>query len=225
MSYNSRPYLVQLNIDRKSYKRDDRNVLLRNFTLRLKDGESVAVLGESGVGKSTLLNILGLIDRKFHGHYIFSGQDTKTISSTEAARIRNRRIGFVLQEAALIDSLPIGDNIALPFLYASGESQSQVRTRVELISKRIGIYDLLNKKPLECSGGERARAALARGVIMEPELILADEPTAALDDQNASKVNALLFDFNSDHKSTLVTVTHNRAHASLYGRTIELERK
>ena len=182
-------------------------------------------MGESGAGKSSLLNIIGLIDRNYDGEYMLFGTPTNHLDTSKLAQWRNKRIGFVLQESALINSLTIEDNIKLPFLYAGAEKRSQkAKEDFENIVDAIEIRPILKKKPLECSGGEKARAVFARGIIMKPQIILADEPTASLDMDNRERIVTLLFRMNKEFDTTIITVTHDLEMANRHDRVIHLER-
>ena len=217
--------VIDLNVERKTYKKGSSSVtLLEHFSLTVAQGEKVAIVGESGVGKSTLLNILGLLDKRYEGSYTLLGRSARTLSDRESAAWRNQKIGFVLQESALINSLSIADNITLPLLYTR-IPRSEHSTRVDEVADSLGIGSILHKKPLECSGGEKARAVFARAVIMNPEVILADEPTASLDAENRSRMIGLLFGLNRDSGSTIVTVTHDESVANQHDRIIKLQRK
>ena len=141
------------------------------------------------------------------------------------AQWRNQRIGFVLQESALINSLTIEDNIKLPILYTGFEKgKSKQDEDFEMVTNAIEIKSILKKKPLECSGGEKARAVFARGIIMKPQIILADEPTASLDAENKERIVTLLFRMNKEFNTTIITVTHDLEIANRHDRVIHLER-
>lgn len=214
---------IDLHIEEKSYNKGTQPVpALHDFHLAVGKGERIALVGASGVGKSTLLNILGLIDHAYQGTYTLNGQDTRNLSSRERAKFRNQHIGFVLQESALINSLSIRENIELPLMYARTIQANELKERTQKIASSIGIDTLLDKKPLACSGGERARAVFARAVLMRPGLILADEPTASLDEDHKRRIMNLLFDMNKTHQSTIITVTHDKDIAKLHDRIIHL---
>ncbi|MBT1018070.1 ATP-binding cassette domain-containing protein [Canibacter sp. lx-72] len=214
--------LIELSVKHKAYKKGLSPVTaLGNFSLTVTAGERVAVVGESGVGKSTLLNILGLIDRKFTGSYRLLGEQVLDLSETELARWRNEKIGFVLQESALINSLSIAENITLPLLYAKPQPHNW-RKRFDKIVQHLEIGSIIKKKPLECSGGEKARAVFARAIILNPQLILADEPTASLDEANRARIMQLLHNLNQDFGSTVITVTHNASIAAAHDRVTKL---
>lgn len=149
---------------------------------------------------------------------------TKELNLSQLAEWRNQKIGFVLQESALINSLTIEENIKLPLLYAKS-SKARKLDNFESVINRIGIETILKKKPLECSGGEKARAVFARSVIMNPQLILCDEPTASLDGDNKEKIIKLLFEMNQEFNTTIITVTHDLEVANRHEKIIHLERR
>lgn len=170
-----------------------------------------------------MLNILGLLDRDYNGYYTLLGSSTKEMSLSQFAEWRNQRIGFVLQESALINTLTIEENIKLPMLYAKlGEKHEPMN--FESVIDGIDIAHILNKKPLECSGGEKSRAVFARAVIMKPQLLLCDEPTASLDGENKEKLLSLLYKMNQEYGTTIITVTHDMDVANRHNRIIHLER-
>ena len=202
--------IIDLSIKEKIYKSKNSQLsILNNFNLEVAAGEKVAIVGESGVGKSSLLNIIGLIDRNYVGAYTLFGSITNSLHTSELAQWRNQKIGFVLQESALINSLTIEDNIKLPLLYAGSGKKEFKAEDFESVVDAIGIKPILKKKPLECSGGEKSRVVFARGVIMKPQIILADEPTASLDVENKERIVTLLFKMNKKFSTTIITVTHD----------------
>ncbi|WP_166984699.1 ABC transporter ATP-binding protein [Canibacter zhoujuaniae] len=216
--------IIELHVKSKLYRGKSSVVTaLNDLTLAVSQAQTLAIVGESGIGKSTLLNILGLLDRKFIGSYSLFGKDVFRLTDAELAQWRNQKIGFVLQESALINSLSIADNIALPMLYAK-QRKSEGRKRLLELTRSLGIESILDKKPLECSGGEKARAIFARAVILKPQLILADEPTASLDAENAERILDLLLELNKHHGATVITVTHDSEIASRHERLVELKR-
>lgn len=218
-------FAIDLSIEEKTHKKKGKEIsLLKDFSLSVSEGEKIAVVGKSGAGKSTLLNILGLIDLKYSGSYDLFGTSTKSLSSSKLASWRNHKIGFVLQESALIDSLSLEDNIKLPLMYSSPDRRRECEERFEKITHDIDIDKILKKKPNDCSGGEKARAVFARGIIMNPAIILSDEPTASLDPENSDKVIQSLFEMNEKFNTTLITVTHNVEEAKRYDRIITIER-
>ena len=192
--------------------------------MQVEAGEKLAIVGESGVGKSSLLNILGLLDRDYRGEYYLFGEKTNGVDEKVLAKWRNQRIGFVLQESAMINSLTVEKNIQLPFLYMESKDRNSLLENFTQIVKEIGIESILQKKPLDCSGGERARAVFARGILMKPEVLLADEPTSSLDTENKERIIHSLFEMNQKFGTTIITVTHDLDMAKRHDRVIRLEK-
>ena len=218
--------IIDLKVKEKIYKNKKTQLsILNNLNLEVNAGEKIAIVGESGVGKSSLLNIIGLLDRDYDGEYTLFGLPTINLHTSELAKWRNEKIGFVLQESALINSLTIEDNIKLPLLYADSRKKEFNSEDFESVINAIDIKHILKKKPLECSGGEKARAVFARGIIMKPQIILADEPTASLDIENRKRIINLLFKMNKEFNTTIITVTHDLEIANRHDRVIHLERR
>ncbi|BFK29236.1 MAG: ABC transporter ATP-binding protein [Blautia producta] len=216
--------IIDLNIKKKIFYNNNLSIL-NDFKLEVEEAEKISIVGKSGVGKSSLLNILGLLDRNYIGEYALFGMNLSTMNEKEMAKWRNEKIGFVLQESALINSLTIEENIKLPLLYAESKKNEEILENFKNITKEIDIESILKKKPLECSGGERARASFARGILMKPQIILADEPTASLDTQNKEKIIKLLFKINKKFNTTIITVTHDLEVAKCHDRIIHLRRE
>lgn len=218
--------IIDLNLKEKVYKKNKIQLsILNDFKLEVNDGEKIAIVGESGAGKTSLLNILGLIDADYRGDYILFGSQVNYLKASELAKWRNEKIGFVLQESALIDSLTIEDNIKLPLLYTECNDKKLKLENFENLINAIEIKHILNKKPIECSGGEKARAVFARGIIMNPQIILADEPTASLDVDNKERIINLLFKMNKEFNTTIITVTHDLEIANRHNRVVHIERR
>lgn len=216
--------IIDLSIQEKAYKGKKTNIsLLNDFRLEINSGERIAIVGKSGAGKTTLLNILGLLDRDYTGSYTLFGSNTNDMNLSQLAEWRNQRIGFVLQESALINTLSIEENIRLPLLYTKAGEKPEAE-EFESIIDGIDIASILNKKPLECSGGEKSRAVFARAIIMRPQLILCDEPTASLDGENKERILSLLYKMNQEFGTTIITVTHDMEVANRHDRIIHLER-
>lgn len=216
--------IIDLSIQEKAYKGKKTNIsLLNDFRLEINSGERIAIVGKSGAGKTTLLNILGLLDRDYTGSYTLFGSNTNDMNLSQLAEWRNQQIGFVLQESALINTLSIEENIRLPLLYTKAGEKPEAE-EFESIIDGIDIASILNKKPLECSGGEKSRAVFARAIIMKPQLILCDEPTASLDGENKERILSLLYKMNQEFGTTIITVTHDMEVANRHDRIIHLER-
>ncbi|WP_214824693.1 ABC transporter ATP-binding protein [Exiguobacterium sp. s28] len=214
--------IMKLEIQNKTFKQKGFSIL-NDFELEVQTGEKVSIIGESGVGKTSLLNILGLLDTQYEGSYELFGSVVNELSRNKLAEWRNQKIGFVLQDSALIHSLTIEDNIKLPLMYAHIEKDRNAQEHFERIVQKIGIESILKKKPHECSGGQRSRAVFARAIMMNPQIILSDEPTASLDSKNKEKIIDLLFEMNNEFNTTIITVTHDLDVANRHDRIITLE--
>lgn len=191
---------------------------LNSVSLEIKQGEFVTVMGASGCGKSTLLNIVGLLDSASGGSYKLSGQEIVGIKETERAKIRKENIGFVFQNFNLIDELSVYDNIELPLIYNKVPAGER-KKRVEAIAERLAISHRLKHYPQQLSGGQQQRAAVARALVTNPKIILADEPTGNLDSKNGNEVMELLTDLHANG-ATILMVTHSDYDASFSQRTI-----
>jgi putative ABC transport system ATP-binding protein len=194
-------------IERVFHLGDSEVHALRDLNLNISAGEYVAVMGPSGSGKSTLLNLLGLLDRPNAGVYQLEGRDVTTLTPDEQARVRSQRIGFVFQSFHLVPRLSAAENIALPMLLA-GVAPALRRARVAQALQDYGLENRANHRPEELSGGQRQRVAIARATIMQPALILADEPTGNLDRSTGEEVVHLLEALNQ-RGVTLIVVTHD----------------
>jgi putative ABC transport system ATP-binding protein len=200
--------LIELSgIERVFHLGDSEVHALRQLQLRINSGEYVAVMGPSGSGKSTLLNLLGLLDHPNTGTYRLEGRDVTTLSPEEQARVRSERIGFVFQSFHLVPRLTAAENIALPMTLA-GIDPAQRAQRVKQALKDYGLSDRASHRPNELSGGQRQRVAIARATIMQPAMILADEPTGNLDRATGEDVMRLLEELNT-RGVTLIVVTHD----------------
>jgi putative ABC transport system ATP-binding protein len=193
---------------------------LRGITLDVQPGEYVAVMGPSGSGKSTLMHIIGCLDVPTAGSYRLAGEDVSSMSENDLADVRNRSIGFVFQQFNLLASMTAASNVALPLAYA-GVSRAQRRERAEASLGRVGLADRVGHRPGELSGGQQQRVAVARALVTEPALILADEPTGNLDSTSTADVLDL---FDELHKAgrTVVLITHEKDVADRAGRVVRL---
>lgn len=191
---------------------------LRNITFSVEKGEYVAIMGESGSGKSTLLNILAAIIKPTGGKVILDGKDISEIKESEMATFRRDNLGFVFQEFNLLDSFTLEDTIYLP-LVLSGKSHIEMIEKIVPIAKKLGIDSLLKKYPYEVSGGQKQRAAVARALITEPKLVLADEPTGALDSKSTDELLGLFSEINKSGE-TIIMVTHSVKAASNANRVL-----
>ena len=191
---------------------------LRNVNFTVEQGEYVAIMGESGSGKTTLLNILAALDKPTAGNVILDGKDFSTIKEADVATFRRENLGFVFQEFNLLDTLSLEDNIFLP-LVLEGKSVGEMKQLLTPIAERLGITDLLYKYPYEVSGGQKQRAACARAIITTPKIILADEPTGALDSKSTDEL-LRLFDEINKMGQTILMVTHSVKAASVAKRVL-----
>lgn len=195
--------------------------VLRGVDLRVDPGEMVAIMGSSGSGKSTLLNVLGILDDYDEGSYHLGGRFVRDLSEREAAQLRNRALGFVFQSFHLLAHLDAVGNVALPLSYG-GVSYRERRARAEAMLERVGLADRMHHLPSELSGGQKQRVAIARALVTRPTLVLADEPTGALDSQTSDEILALLTELHREG-TTLVVVTHDPDVARACARTIVLK--
>ena len=179
-----------------------------NVELTIESGEYCAIMGQSGSGKTTLMNLIGCLDRPTTGRYFLDGIDTSRISKRQLARIRNRKIGFVFQRYELLSNLTALENVILPMMYA-GIGLAERRKRAVMALELMGLSHRLDKKPSQLSGGQQQRVAIARAIVNRPVLLLADEPTGALDTQSAKEVISIFQDLHASGM-TIVTVTHSR---------------
>ena len=191
---------------------------LSNVSFSVEQGEYVAIMGESGSGKTTLLNILAALNQPTSGQVLLDGRALSGISEKELAAFRRKNLGFVFQEFNLLDTFSIRDNILLP-LVLSNTSVSEMEKRLQPVVQQLGIADLLNKYPYEISGGQKQRAAVARAIITEPRLILADEPTGALDSRSTDDLLQVFQNINSMGQ-TILMVTHSTKAASHANRVL-----
>ena len=189
--------------------------ILNGVTLSLQRGDAIAIMGPSGSGKSTLLYILGVLDAPTSGTVKLDGQDPFTLGESEQAAFRNDRIGFVFQDHSLLPQCSVLENVLAPTLVARGKGGDD-RARARELLVHVGLGDRLDHRPGELSGGEKQRAAVARALIRDPQLVLCDEPTGNLDRTSADTVAALLLDLHRTRNTTLIVVTHNAALAERF---------
>jgi putative ABC transport system ATP-binding protein len=195
--------------------------ILKGIDLMIEEGEYVSIMGASGSGKSTLMNILGCLDRPTDGFYSLENQDLTTLDSEELAYIRNQRIGFVFQQFNLLSRATALENVMLPMVYA-GIPKAERRSRAEAALVKVGLGDRLNNRPNQLSGGQQQRVAIARALVNQPALLLADEPTGALDTQTSQDVMNL-FEVLHQQGITIVIITHEAEVAAQTRRTIRIQ--
>jgi len=181
--------------------------VLKGITFTIADGEFCAIMGPSGSGKSTLMNVIGCLDTPTQGEYLLDGQDVAALADDELARVRNRKIGFVFQSYNLVKRTTALDNVQLPMLYAGVPPEERQQRAVDALES-VGLGDRLDHKPNELSGGQQQRVSIARSLVMRPSLILADEPTGALDSRSSVEVMEIFQRLNEDLGITVVFVTH-----------------
>ena len=207
----------------KTYNRKKTNAFtaLKDVSLTIGDGELVAIMGKSGAGKSTLLHILACIDTYDEGDYRLGEQEIRNLSEGRLARIRNEHIGLVMQDYALVEDFTVLDNVMLPLNLAKKKAKNRKQIALEALEK-VEMRDLAKKKVSELSGGQKQRTAIARAIVNEPDVLLADEPTGALDSENAETVMALFRKINEEG-TTVVIVTHDGDLAQCCDRIIEIK--
>jgi putative ABC transport system ATP-binding protein len=206
----------------KTYHLTDLDVpVLKDINLSIASGEYVAIMGASGSGKSTLMNIIGCLDRPTSGRYILDGRDLTTLDDDELADIRNQYIGFVFQQFNLLPRLTALENVMLPMIYANVSRLQRVNAATEAL-EQIGLGDRLTNRPSQLSGGQQQRVAIARALVNHPALVLADEPTGALDSKTSQDIMNLLTELNQEG-TTIAIVTHDAAVAAQTNRVIQMQ--
>ncbi|MEK4198422.1 ABC transporter ATP-binding protein [Cytobacillus sp. FSL K6-0265] len=211
--------MIHLREITKSYQIGDEMVdILQSIDLTIENGESLAIMGPSGSGKSTLMNIIGCLDRPTNGTYQLDGEYISQYSEVELAKIRNRSIGFVFQQFHLLPRLSALKNVELPMIY-SGLNKKERMAKAERALIKVGLEDRMEQLPSMLSGGQKQRVAIARALVNEPKLILADEPTGALDTKTSENIMELFTQLNKEG-TTIVTVTHEPEIAAYASRRI-----
>ncbi len=194
----------------KVYKMDDVEVpALRGLSLDVKEGEFLAILGKSGSGKSTALNMVGCLDVPTKGKVYLDGKDISTLSEDELARVRGKKIGFVFQTFNLVPSLDALENVMLPMTFQGVDRQTRIENAKKALDL-VGLKERTDHRPSELSGGERQRVAIARALINNPEIILADEPTGNLDTKTGNEIINILVNLHKKYKRTVVMITHDK---------------
>lgn len=201
----------------------DSVTVLKGITLSIQQGQSVAMVGPSGCGKSTLLNLIGGLDTPTQGRVSLDGQDLASLNESEIARFRNQKIGFIFQLHHLLPQLTALENVLVPTLAVKGESHSQQQSRAKALLDRVGLSDFITHRPAQLSGGQRQRVAVARALINQPKVLLADEPTGSLDQVTAEQIGDLLVDVHKAERVTLIMVTHAMALAQRMDQIYKLE--
>lgn len=227
----SGPFLQIENIVKTYGRGPQETKVLGGINLTAGQGETIAITGPSGCGKSTLLNIVGLLDKPTAGKVSLEGRDITGIGDSEAAAVRNQKIGFVFQMHHLLGQCSVLENVLLPTLAIRRSSSQAMKKkaardaageRAKSLLERVGLKDRMNYRPGQLSAGQRQRAAIVRAMICQPVLLLADEPTGALDQENAGQIAELMLELNSQEKITLIVVTHSAELAGKMGIRYEL---
>ena len=200
--------IIELKEICKSYGRGSEQVqILKNVSLSVQTGDFVAIVGPSGSGKSTLMNTIGLLDTPTSGTYILEGVATEKLSDSQMAKLRNKKIGFIFQQFNLLPRLTALENVELPLIYA-GVGKSERRERAKRMLESLGMGQRMNHRPSQLSGGQQQRVAIARALAVAPALLLADEPTGALDTRTGAEVMELMMQLN-EQGNTIVLITHD----------------
>ena len=213
--------LIKLTNINKSYRNGDQELrVLKDIDLEVEEGEFLAIMGPSGSGKSTLMNIIGLLDRSSSGNYWLEGEEVSQLSEKKLASVRNDQIGFVFQQFFLLSKLNALQNVELPLIYAGVPSAKRKKLAKQYLEK-VELAERMTHLPSELSGGQKQRVAIARALVNTPAIILADEPTGALDTKTGQQIMELLIELNNEGK-TIIMVTHEPEIAAYEKRTIVL---
>jgi len=205
----------------KTFEHEGRSLeVLKGIDLEIGSGEMVTIVGPSGAGKSTLLHLIGTLDLPTEGRILYGGRDVTRLGSSDLAEFRNRSIGFVFQFHHLLPEFTALENVMMPGLIQGGR---RLEDRARELLGEVGLSERLTHRPGELSGGEQQRVALARALLMEPKLVLADEPTGNLDSQTSDSVQSLIFDLNRRHGITFLIVTHSRDFAAMMPRQVSMK--
>lgn len=223
MRKNSKP-LIEMKeiIKRYNIGTESEIEILHGIDLKIYEGEFVAIVGESGSGKSTLMNIIGVLDKQTKGEYYLDGIDIKNANEAEMNVIRNKKIGFVFQNFNLIGRTSALRNVELPMLYAGVPAEERTKRAKELLSK-VGMASRANHMPNELSGGQKQRVAIARSLVNNPSIILADEPTGALDSETSAIVMDIFNDLNKNQGKTIILITHSKEIAEQCPRIVTIK--
>ena len=214
--------MIQLSEAKKIYGTGESTVhALSGISLNIQKGEFVAITGKSGCGKTTLLNIIGLLDNLTEGHYTLNGQDVRHLSDKAKARLRFQTFGYIFQSFNLLSSHTVAENVALPLGYAGVPKQERLARAAEMLRK-VGLLDKMKAYPNELSGGQQQRVAIARALINHPPIILADEPTGNLDSRSSAQIMDILAEL-ADEGATLLLVPHDAGVARRAGRRVRME--
>lgn len=196
--------------------------VLKGVNLRVQRGEIVAIVGKSGAGKTTLLQIIGTLDRPTQGSVVINGNDVFALKDKELAAFRNKHIGFIFQFHQLLPEFTALENVCIPAMIAR-EKETEYKVRAEKLLRDLGLAERMDHKPNALSGGEKQRVSAARALMMQPDIILADEPTGSLDEKNKQELSELLLQLRKDYGQTILLVTHDKELAKIADRVIEIK--
>ncbi len=196
--------------------------ILKGISLDIAPGAFVVILGPSGSGKSTMLNIVGCLDLPTRGKVFLDGQDISKMSEDELAQVRGKKIGFVFQQFNLLQNLSALENVTIPMIF-QGKSEKERIERAEFLLASLGLKDRMNHKPMELSGGEQQRIAIARSLSNDPEIVVADEPTGNLDSTTGKKIMDILIDLHKNEKKTIIVVTHDPTIANYSSQVVHIK--
>lgn len=205
-----------------NYKKSNAYEALKGVSLEVEEGELVAIIGKSGAGKSTLMHIIGCIDDFESGSYMIDGVDISGMSEGKKAKIRNEKIGIVMQDFALVDDYTVKENVLIPVYFAKGNKRKNKKERAEEVVGSVGMKEFFGKTVKKLSGGQKQRVAIARALINDPSLILADEPTGALDSATADEIMKVFEELNKQGR-TIIIITHDKEVAARCSRIIEIK--
>lgn len=216
--------MIKLSNIWKEYKLDTDVVFtaLKNVSLEINDGEYVGIMGTSGSGKSTLMHIIGLLDKPSKGKVFLDGKDVSTLNDDDTSTLRNEYVGFVFQQFNLLNKLTVLENVLLPTIYARKKLETKSEEKAMYLLSRFGLEDKIDSYPNKISGGQQQRVAIARALIMNPRLVLADEPTGNLDTKTGNEIMKLLDELNKEEKITIAIVTHEHDIAAKAKRIIRI---
>ena len=217
------------NINKFFGEKESRQQILKNISINIEKGEMVAIMGPSGSGKSTMLNVLGLLDNNYSGEYMLDGIEASKLSNNELAMARNEKIGFVFQNFNLIKELSAKENVKMSLIFSNIYKKGKEKISKKVMDKsssdileKVGLKNHENKKPGQLSGGQQQRVAIARALVNNPEILLADEPTGALDSKIGEEIMKVFLKLNNQGK-TVIIVTHDERVAQMCGRTIHIK--
>ncbi|HDY9901241.1 TPA: ABC transporter ATP-binding protein [Staphylococcus aureus] len=214
--------MIELKNVYRTFKNGDKNIrVLKDINIHINAGEFIAIMGPSGSGKSTLINILGFIDREYHGEYLFEGSNYQTQSDNQLANIRNKTVGFVFQNFKLIHNNTILENISMPLVYTNMNTIER-KNKVMTVLSAVGLDGKGDFTPSKLSGSQQQRVAIARAIINNPKFIIADEPTGALDSDTSKIIMDIFTSLNRDNHTTIILVTHDRKVAEKADRIIHI---